>query len=193
MNMRLENYAKTVDNLRISFKKYKEFYLMNIGGTSCRFMYSIEIESEESKKVGYLKAEIEKTLDYRQIGRRAKKELFDDMIKNGIILLDKDNIYWENMSDERKEELINKNIVYEKTSLNGDEWVLVINLSSNRICIYHKGDLVDGIRMLKDGKFNYWGTTAFLNRNKVPLTVSSNFLSRLLNDKFDTLKIVEKQ
>ena len=193
MNMKLENYAKTVDNLRISFKKYKEFYLMSIGGTDCRFMYSIEIESEESKKVGYLKAEIEKTLDYRQIGRRAKKELFDDMTKKGIILLDKDNIYWEEASDEKKEKLINKNTVYEKKNLNGDEWVLVINLSSNRICIYHKGDLVDGIRMLKDGKFNYWGTTVFLNRNKVPLTISSNFLKRILDDKLDTLKIVEKQ
>lgn len=191
--MKLENYAKTVDNLRISFKKYKEFYLMNIGGTSCRFMYSIEIESEESKKVGYLKSEIEKALDYRYINKRAKKELFDDMVKKGIILLDKDNIYWENISDEKKEELINKNTVYEKRSLNEDEWVLVINLSSNRICIYHKGDLVDGITMIKDGKFNYWGITASLNRNGVPLTVSSNFLKRILDDKLDTLKIVEKQ
>lgn len=190
MNMKLEDYAKTIDNLRISFKKYKDFYIMIIDSTPCRFMYSIDLESEENKKVGYLKSEIEKALNYRYIGKRAKKELFDDMIKNDIILLDKDNIYWEKSSDEKKEELINKNTVYEQKSINGDEWVLVIDLSSNGICIYNKGDLIERINMIKEGKFNYKGITASLNTHKVPLTVSSYFLSKLLNDKFDTLKIV---
>lgn len=191
--MTLEKYIVTVDNVTLKFEKKEGYYVMYYGDRPFSFVYPVDLKVVDNKsRQGYRKASIERKLKLFNVDKDTINLIIKKMEEDGILLID-DNDYYHPIEDRLKRFLEKGKYILNYITMNGDEWSLIVELDTNKILLYHRGNYLDFIPLFTRGEFNQGGLIFMVGKaNKdydLPMLASNHFLKSMETDGYEEMKI----